>query len=88
MCGGEVLELVDEHEPASALGLVTDLSLGEEHLQAQVDLLVEVDGSASRELGSVAREHVGQALDVAAEVLLHGLWASQSQTNPREGVDP
>src|ERR1039458_4549567 len=85
---GEILELVDEEELAAALGVASDLGLGEEHLKAAVDLLVEVHRAAPRELVAIAREDLREALDVASELVLHDPRASKSQPDARQCVDP
>ena len=66
--GSEVLELVDQQQPARPLGGAAGVGLGQEHLDGAHDLLVEVQLVAGGQAGPVALDHVGEAVDVALAV--------------------
>ena len=84
----EVLELVDQHDPARPLRGVASLGLGEQHEQRPVDLVVEVDDALPFQPGPVRRPHRGQAVDVAVVLLLGLVGVDQPETDETQGFDP
>ncbi len=62
----QILELVDEQQPAGPLRHTTRRGLGQQHLDRTVDLIVEVDDTLTVERVPVVRPHLGQTVDVTA----------------------
>ena len=85
---GEVLELVDEHDAARPLRRRPGVGLAEEDLDRPVDLVVEVDGALTFELGAVLRPHVGQPVDVAAVPPLDLERVDQPEADRAQRLDP
>ena len=63
--GGEVLELVDQHDAARPLGNCPCGMIVDECLECQVDLFVEVDRAGGGELAAELGEDVGEPVDLA-----------------------
>ena len=72
---GEVLELVDQQVPAALLHRPAERTVGEQHLDGPVDLLVEVDRAPVGQGPAVGVEQVGQPVDVVARRLDLGRFA-------------
>ena len=89
---GEVLELVDEHQPARPLRRRSGVGLAEQDLDRPVDLVVEVDGALAFELGAVLRPHLGETVDVAVvppfDVERVDAARAGSRSAPRSTVPP
>ncbi len=83
---GEVLELVDEHVPASVLPSVPEFRIGEQRLDRTVDLFVEVGFVPPDQSLPVALVHSCEVRNVITSALNSGR-RSQGDADLRQGFD-
>jgi hypothetical protein len=73
MGGGEILELVDEHDLARPSGGSPSLGISAQDLDGAEDLLVEVEEAMAGQRFAVSRYDGGKVTDIAAELPLDHL---------------
>ena len=83
---GEVLELVDQQVATGPLHRPPERTVGQQHLDGGVDLLVEVDRPALGEPGPEGGEHLGQPADVVPRAL-DDLGIGQPQPDRGQPLD-
>ena len=88
VCGGQVLELVDEHDAARSLGRAAGDRIGEQHEQRPMDLIVEIDRTPPIETIAVGGPHLGEALDVAVVPILCVLGPEEAEPDEAQRLDP
>ena len=86
--GCQVLKLVYEQHTAGASGGRPRSGISAQHLDCSQDLLVEVDDPGLTETSTVLRQSIGEAADVAAELLFNRTRWTQPHACGGESLDP
>lgn len=84
----EVLELVDQQQPARPLCGGAGLRVAQQQLDGLEDLFVVVDVAGSGQLVPVAGEGIGEPFDLAVVAALHLRRVEQPEASDRQRFDP
>ncbi len=88
MSGRQVLKLIDQDHTHRLLNSSTTGRIGHQYLDRPIDLLVKVEGVHRLEAFAVAREHLRQSVDVAAEILLNDFGIKEPKSHRPKGLQP